>query len=171
MGEYLVVHPCLLKSPAPLDGLGILVENKLMTDFYYWGLSLLLRSLSVCFVVFSEISWLSLFLSDCVYIYFDAVTNWVVFLISFLECSLIVYRNTTDFCILVLYYAAFLSSLVSSNSFWWIHWDFLCVRPYYLWMEIDLLLSFPHSSVDKESACSAGDPGLIPGLGRSAEKG
>ena len=27
---------------------------------------------------------------------------------------------------------------------------------------------FPDSSVGKESACNAGDPGLIPGLGRSA---
>ena len=27
---------------------------------------------------------------------------------------------------------------------------------------------FPHSSVGKESACNAGDPGSIPGLGRSA---
>ena len=26
---------------------------------------------------------------------------------------------------------------------------------------------FPDSSVGKESACNAGDPGLIPGLGRS----
>ena len=31
--------------------------------------------------------------------------------------------------------------------------------------------NFPHSSVGKESACNAGDPGLIPGLGRSAGKG
>ena len=28
--------------------------------------------------------------------------------------------------------------------------------------------SFPHNSVGKESACNAGDPGSIPGLGRSA---
>ena len=28
-------------------------------------------------------------------------------------------------------------------------------------------LGFPDSSVGKESACNAGDPGLIPGLGRS----
>ena len=28
-------------------------------------------------------------------------------------------------------------------------------------------LGFPCSSVDKESACKAGDPGSIPGLGRS----
>ena len=30
---------------------------------------------------------------------------------------------------------------------------------------------FPDSSVCKESACSAGDPGLIPGLGRSLGEG
>ena len=30
---------------------------------------------------------------------------------------------------------------------------------------------FPDSSVGKESACNAGDPGLIPGSGRSAGKG
>ena len=30
---------------------------------------------------------------------------------------------------------------------------------------------FPHSSVDKESPCNAGDPGLIPGSGRSAGEG
>ena len=28
-------------------------------------------------------------------------------------------------------------------------------------------IGFPDSSVGKESACKAGDPGLIPGLGRS----
>ena len=32
-------------------------------------------------------------------------------------------------------------------------------------------LGFPDSSVDKESACNAGDPGSIPGLGRSTRKG
>ena len=30
---------------------------------------------------------------------------------------------------------------------------------------------FPHSSVGKESACKAGDPGSIPGSGRSAREG
>ena len=28
------------------------------------------------------------------------------------------------------------------------------------------IMGFPHSSVGKESGCNAGDPGLIPGLGR-----
>ena len=30
---------------------------------------------------------------------------------------------------------------------------------------------FPGSSDDKQSACKAGDPGLIPGLGRSPGEG
>ena len=30
---------------------------------------------------------------------------------------------------------------------------------------------FPDSSVGKEPTCSAGDPSLIPGLGRSVRKG
>ena len=32
-------------------------------------------------------------------------------------------------------------------------------------------MGFPDSSVDKESTCNAGDPGLIPGSGRSTEEG
>ena len=35
----------------------------------------------------------------------------------------------------------------------------------------DFHLGFPERSVDKESACIAGDPGSIPGLGRSAGEG
>ena len=33
------------------------------------------------------------------------------------------------------------------------------------------MTGFPDSSVGKESACNAGDPGSIPGLGRSAGEG
>ena len=33
------------------------------------------------------------------------------------------------------------------------------------------MLGFPDSSVGKESACNGGDPGSIPGLGRSAGEG
>ena len=36
---------------------------------------------------------------------------------------------------------------------------------------IELILLFPDSSVGKESACNAGDPSSIPGLGRSPEEG
>ena len=35
------------------------------------------------------------------------------------------------------------------------------------WTSVD----FSHSSVGKESTCNAGDPGLIPGLGRSPGEG
>ena len=33
------------------------------------------------------------------------------------------------------------------------------------------IITFPDSSVGKESACNAGDPSLIPGSGRSAREG
>ena len=33
------------------------------------------------------------------------------------------------------------------------------------------IMGFPDSSVGKESACNAGDPGSIPGSGRSAGEG
>ena len=33
------------------------------------------------------------------------------------------------------------------------------------------VLGFPGGSVTKESACSVGEPGSIPGLGRSPEEG
>ena len=36
---------------------------------------------------------------------------------------------------------------------------------------IDIHIYFPSSSAGKESACSAGNPGLIPGLGRSPGEG
>ena len=32
-------------------------------------------------------------------------------------------------------------------------------------------MGFPHNLVGKESTCNGGDPGSIPGLGRSAEDG
>ena len=38
-------------------------------------------------------------------------------------------------------------------------------------MSVSHLLGFPHGSVGKESGCNARDPGLIPGLGRSAGEG
>ena len=34
-----------------------------------------------------------------------------------------------------------------------------------------MLIGLPHSSVGKESACNAADPGSIPGLGRSTGEG
>ena len=39
-----------------------------------------------------------------------------------------------------------------------------------LWKVLLILKGFPDSSVGKESVCNAGDPGLIPGLGRSRRR-
>ena len=39
------------------------------------------------------------------------------------------------------------------------------------WMNLSYYRGFPDSSVGKESACNAGDPGSIPGWGRSAGEG
>ena len=47
----------------------------------------------------------------------DAIVNRIVFLISFSDSSLLVYRNATDFYILILY-PTLLNSLMSSNFFW-----------------------------------------------------
>ena len=44
---------------------------------------------------------------------------------------------------------------------------------YTLWLNYMLFpyMDFPGSSAGKESACNAGDPDLIPGLGRSTAEG
>ena len=41
----------------------------------------------------------------------------------------------------------------------------------YKYISIMLYQGFPDSSVGKQSACNAGDPGLVPGSGRSAGEG
>ena len=47
----------------------------------------------------------------------------------------------------------------------------MCVYDIFLFLMDVWWYYFPHVSVGKESACNAGDPGLIPGLGRSTGEG
>ena len=54
---------------------------------------------------------------------------------------------------------------------------FCILRPYFPISKMMIqqpmyeLLGFPDGSDSKESACNAGDPGLIPGMGRSSGEG
>ena len=66
------------------------------------------------------------FIPRC-FILFDTMVNGIVSLISQSDISLLVYRNATDFCILILYPATLLNSLISASVFWWHVQDFLCI--------------------------------------------
>ena len=61
--------------------------------------------------------WLSLI--PKYFILFVTTVNGIVSLISFSDCSLLVYRNATDFCVLTLDPTTLLNSFISSTVLLW----------------------------------------------------
>lgn len=53
-------------------------------------------------------------------ILFDAGVNGIIFLITFLKCSLQMHRDAIDFCIFHFYPSTLLKLLINSNLFGWI---------------------------------------------------
>ena len=73
--------------------------------------------LSICVIV----NFISLIRFIPRYFYFDAIVNGIVFLIFLSDSSLLVYRNATDFCMLILYPATLpvnSDSVTSSFPIW-----------------------------------------------------
>ena len=72
--------------------------------------------LSSMFYSFQSTGLLPILIPRCFIIY-GAIINGTIFLNSLSATSLLVYRNATDFCTLILYPVALLNSFISSSSF------------------------------------------------------
>ena len=57
------------------------------------------------------------------------------------------------------------------SSLWICEYFIICLSNHFGGAIFPVFWGSPNNSVDKESTCNAGDPGLIPGLGRSPGEG
>ena len=101
-----------------------------------------------CSFIYSGLSllWFNLFLGI---LFFDAIVNGIVFLISgqcLSDSLLLVYRNAAYFCTLILYPAALLNLFILTGFFrfffWWSILGFLYIISCHLQIVTVLLLSF-----------------------------
>jgi hypothetical protein len=63
-----------------------------------------------------DLSHLSLTLFLAILAFFEVIVNEMIFLYSFLICSLLVYRKATDFCKIILYTANLLKMFMGPKS-------------------------------------------------------
>ena len=82
-----------------------------------------------CFVVFRVQDFPSLVaFIPRYFIVLNVITNDIIFLISFLDCSLLMYWSTTDFCLLILYPATLLGVNRDDNtSLVWINTNLISI--------------------------------------------